>query len=85
MAWKKKGTKDKVELKVKEPTQESVEEVEQIEAIVNELPQLPTRKIEGEAGKVYRLTTQNEALLQILETVRDISTDIKELLNRTEE
>ncbi len=38
--------------------------------VVDELPKLPTRVVVGEDGKRYDLLTRDEALLEILETVR---------------
>lgn len=49
------------------------EEKEEIDwAIVPELPQVPTRTVEGSDGKKYELTTHSEALKEILEIVREL-------------
>lgn len=82
MVWKKKGTEEKVEVPVPTPTEkpeipEKATQPEEREAVVTELPQAPARQIRGEDGNVYDLVTQNEAIQEILESVR-------ELLKRTE-
>jgi len=77
MGFKKKDTNEPIEL----PSPESApkeQKAEEKEAVVNEIPQVPARKIQGEDGKIYNLITQNEAIQEILEGVREI-------LNRTEE
>jgi len=40
--------------------------------VVPELPQIPTRTIEGNDGKEYDLMTLTEAVREILEHVREI-------------
>jgi len=44
--------------------------------VVSELPQVPTRKVEGDDGNTYNLTTVNEAIQEILETVRELKKGI---------
>ncbi len=44
--------------------------------IVVELPQVPTRTIEGSDGKKYELVTLTEAVKEILETVRELKKGI---------
>lgn len=51
---------------------------EERETVVTELPQLPTRRIKGDDGVIYNLTTQNEAIQEILELVREILKIAKE-------
>lgn len=74
MVWNKKD-KEVKEVIEEAPIHKVVREEE---AIVSELPQVATRKIRGEDGKVYNLVTSNEALQEVLEGVR-------ELLNRTKD
>lgn len=76
MAWKTKDKKEAIPEKVEELKKENKQEYG--EAVVPELPQIPARQVKGEDGKVYNLITQNEAVQEILEGVR-------ELLKRTEE
>jgi hypothetical protein len=40
--------------------------------VVPELPQVPTRTVEGNDGKEYELVTLTEAVKEILEIVREI-------------
>ena len=47
-----------------------VEKTEKL-LVVKELPSVATRKVEGEDGNTYNLVTQEEAILEILETVRE--------------
>jgi len=44
--------------------------------VVSELPQAPMRKVQGEDGDVYNLITKEEAILEILETVRELKKGI---------
>ena len=77
--WKKKKTDEPLEIPTpQKPVPQTPDKQEEAEAVVTELPQLPARRIRGEDGKIYNLTTQNEAIQEILEAVR-------ELLTRTEE
>lgn len=79
MAWKKKKTKESLEIpKPQDEQAQPQQNVEEREAVVNELPQISARKVQGEDGHVYSLVTQNEAVEEILQGIR-------ELLNRTEE
>ena len=52
-----------------------VEEDEKL-LVVKELPEVATRKIQGEDKKIYNLITQDEALLEILEIVRELKKGI---------
>lgn len=45
-------------------------------AVVVELPQIPTRVVEGSDGKNYELVTLTEAVKEILETVRELKKGI---------
>ena len=54
------------------PKEKKQEKQENDFLIVPELPQTPVRVIEGEEGKKYDLITTQEALKEILESVREI-------------
>ena len=85
MGWKEKGTgkevkaatvpskKEKVEKKMSEPAEQEMQEM-----VVDELPQIPTRQVHGEDGKLYSLVTKNEAIQEILEHVRVIRKHVEE-------
>lgn len=45
--------------------------------VVPELPQVPTRNVEGNDGKEYNLITLSEAVKEILETVRELKITVK--------
>jgi hypothetical protein len=49
-----------------------MDEKERDWVVVPELPQVPTRTVEGSDGKEYDLITLTEAVKEILETVREI-------------
>ncbi len=44
--------------------------------VVPELPQTPTRKVQGEDGNIYNLITMNEAIQEILEITRELKKGI---------
>jgi hypothetical protein len=44
--------------------------------IVTELPSIQTREVEASDGKTYELITSNEALKEILETVRELKKEL---------
>jgi len=44
--------------------------------VVSELPQVQTRKVQGDDGNIYNLTKTNEAIQEILETVRELKKGI---------
>ena len=52
------------------------EKAEEKLLVVSELPQAPMRKVQGEDGKLYNLITKEEAILEILETVRELKKGI---------
>lgn len=44
--------------------------------VVPELPQVQTRNVQGEDGKIYELITMTEAVKEILESVREIKKSV---------
>jgi hypothetical protein len=44
--------------------------------VVPELPQVPTRIVQGNDEKEYELVTQAEAIKEILETIRELKKGI---------
>jgi len=77
MAWKKKGVEVPLSPTTETIKQEIEREEPELNAIVAELPQVPVRKIRGDDGQLYNLTTINEAMQEIVDGIR-------ELLKRTE-
>lgn len=86
--WKRKDTgkdlsdeyedeDDEEEKPVRKP-KSSQKNIEERDAVVKDLPQIPTRKVRGEDGVIYNVITETEAIQLILEGVR-------ELLKRTED
>lgn len=87
MGWTRKGSTEKEDIETlkkklpitsKKQVEEEKEEVKEINKVVAELPQYPSRSIRGEDGNIYNLKTIPEAIEELLEKV-------DELLRRTEE
>lgn len=78
MSWKKKDTKESLEVPKPQELSTVPHKVEEKEAVVNELPSLPQRTIRGEDGNIYHLTTLSEAVQEILENTREILKFAKE-------
>lgn len=74
MVWKKKEIPEEIDYG--EPTSAPKKKIEG-EVVVSELPQMPIRQARGDDGAIYKLITQNEAMKEVLEGIR-------ELLKRTE-